>query len=548
MNSNAYPKSEESKYYLKAYRDSECAMTPELLLKYAAKAGGSLALYENPLLSALTEDMTGGTFFDGLKDSVTIPLLLCRNGFARAIVLNVPTMGAKKKLLQETAAEQHMQLYDFTEYLSVEALNRYCDACTRRKYLIKHLYPEPARDPEEFDFEAEYEPELYGQFFGNDEDCRSDPGYIYSPYTHSPGEDLPFDEYDYYDEDNDDYPFVTEEADPFYADEHYEAYLTKILESWGDSLADEFKDPRVYRFSTYPVSGLIKNLGIKEAPVKLLQNKRMIDIVGGKAVPTMFGRQCGVTNRLTLSGDGETLESELHVVTCAIPEFLRAVSYTRSIALEPDSGGRLADRVKRINACKPSSAATAKILLDKLRKQLNEGFSVKVSDIKRNMEKGGCDEEDIVMLFGGIQTDDSDTFRTMIQKLWKSHEKAALSWKVLTALGSCIASSGTRNPDFEYPRKPMSLEDRLNSLWADWQPIAEMHIHEYLKALAAESDSNYVLWRVYCELLVHHMNCLNIAQMTHVGNAVRRSRNNYDPDDHAEFMAALLLYPLAAVA
>lgn len=332
--------------------------------------------------------------------------------------------------------------------------------------------------------------------------------------------------------------------------EGYQALVDSALEDVRASLPEMFTGiPEAYRFTTVPLLNAFWGLGISADPYRLLRSRHLLY---PKAVsPTPFGRQCGLVVRLSLRKDG-SVRRELRVVKEALRAFWEAVSFKRTLHLDPGTG-RLQDRLERLDNWQTSTYRTQREILPKLlaslRKVMDTGMGAIMDDMRSAEEGEAMDrlarEAELTedMSFG-------EAMKQLAREVYTQDELDCVPseygdvWEALDGVGEMMRTRGVAKPLSRVgPPGEAPLPERLEGLGYALLPLQDMSLSHYLLAAATACDSSFPMW------ICHRLGLYEILRdcwarpFTTVGKTVRLVRWK----DEKMLLYALIVRPIAEI-
>lgn len=443
---------------------AECAVTEKELLTRAGLGRSGCFLYEGVMSSALLGKLSPGPLFRGLKDSVVLPLLFCF-GTRPCLLVSIDPSGERdiptiKKLRKKFFPE--LAHYNFTFLLSPRALNNFHTNSERREYMQTYITrcPVSCRQSEVFPFDFEEDP--------------------FSPFESPGGTEYP--------------------ADRLYLKNYVNPRLDALRHSLPVIIYPK-KESRL-AFETIPLRQLTGGLGLEGNCTELLQEKHL---TGPDGRPTAFGRQCGLVTRLKLSEDGNTVERELMVVSCAAGALREALCFNRAGASGQSCRLGLKARTERLKNWEVSSPDVRAALLPSLTEDLKKSLNVPLDLIRDIMDRLDWGEyvkllESLLLprkdsAFGDLISLAMSRLRSQSSRSGCLDGENGTMQNILSSIAFIIFSSGTADKEARKAlSEPGPLEHKLSSLWKFWLPADRMKISHYLLAVAAACDSSYPLW------------------------------------------------------
>lgn len=521
------PPAMEDRYLLYRTGGDACAVSARGLLLDYGFHDPRISLYEAPLLSTVTGEQSPGPMFRGFADSITVPLLLCKDDRAGAIVINEKTAYEKKdQLFAHIQDRLNITVYDLSHLRSLEALNRHYTNYERKIYLEHALGARKAPETGPGAILDEDDREGFAEF--EDEE-----------------------DYDYpFADDYDPNPFGPDD-DPVYAGKEYQ----ELVDSRVKEITDQFQsglDSECSEYKTIPAADLIRALGIVGDPVRLMEQKHLI--TGPAHIPTAFGRQCGLVVKLGLqkieavkNPRAVKLTRELRVCTQASEAFKSAISYTKALAQSPDAGGRFDDRITRIRQWKPSSAQSQSKLFPQLTGALKQTLDTPLTTIRDRMSKAGMTTH-FEALQSITKAKDTDTYAGLILSLWdklRAQGRDSPAWEdsPLASLPIHASTCRTRKPHPIEGKMPFS--DRIKRLSNSYMPIDDFTLSQFFQSVSAACDSTYPQWYSEACGLPRILSDLDLGPQSPIDYALYRVTRSIDPANHPETFITLIIAPLA---
>ena len=507
--------------------------------------GDGACLYEDVLLSALQpsrEDVTD-TPFQGLEDTGTLELVVCRGDNVCAAVRIYPVSEGKEEYMsRETAARLPGLLFEDISHL----ISQYRYQIMSRPERLETLWELGC-----------YDPDLYG--------ILDIPKHLRDSFivkleknlSEKEGHPVDLDEL-----------LAQAEQDP----QGYKNGLAKLTYTLSDyqnshrqQLSDRLKQAAEsageYTLPTCSLTDAFKAIGLYDAAqltykeqLHLLQEKRMVfpstrNLNCFSVKPSPFGRQCGLLRQIVLDAQGH-MEREVRVLLPALEYFRQAMAYHLSHRVTQDEDISLSSRIQRLKSYMPSSIALQERLWPKTLAVIKNFLSTPAHTLLKHSE-GPCDNSWMAITrVADLDRDHEQTsFLEIVSRLAchasdieEINDPETDTHRAIQTLALMVTAS---NPVAENGiRLPLAQRVHANTR----SLLYDVTLAEYLQAIAMLCESSYPLWIASVNYLFKMVEQLGLGPSDTLGKMLDTIEQRVPEKNRGLNRYLLLVQPLALLA